>query len=77
MPSETGMVGVADCARILRAVFPNYPDSETFVTRSQSLEPTWPVWPTEGADADLPWLRLCFPASEVNPLLIMCGTSVI
>jgi hypothetical protein len=49
IPSETGMVGIADSARILLAVFPNYPDLQP-CNSIPSLEPTWP---TAGACADL------------------------
>ena len=43
-PSETGMIRVADSARILLAVFPNYPDLEPCRVTS-SLEPIWPIQP--------------------------------
>jgi hypothetical protein len=42
IPSETGMVGVADSARILRAVFPNYPDLQP-CNSIPGLEPTCPI----------------------------------
>jgi hypothetical protein len=43
IPSETGMVGVADSARILRAVFPNYPDLQP-CNSPPTLEPICPIW---------------------------------
>ena len=44
IPSETGMVAISDSARILRAVFPNYPDLQP-CNSTPSLEPTWPICP--------------------------------
>jgi len=42
IPSETGMVGIADSARILLAVFPKYPDLQP-CNSIPGLEPTWPT----------------------------------
>ena len=41
IPSETGMVGVADSARILRAGFPNYPELKP-CNNAPPLEPIAP-----------------------------------
>jgi len=41
-PSETGMVGLADSARILRVVFPNYQDLQP-CHATPSLEPNRPI----------------------------------
>ncbi len=42
IPSETGMVAISDSARILRVVFPNYPELHP-CNAIPSLEPTWPI----------------------------------